>query len=97
VGAYWRYIGSVELIAGTDLATDALEPHEFLDFARGKLPRHFVTVDNLGCRIDQLDLQPDADGRFRINQFFCHDETWRSTVHTLLGGVPTSSWRTSDR
>jgi hypothetical protein len=87
VGAYWRYIGSVELIAGTDLATEALEPHEFLDFALGKLPRHFVTIDNLGCRIDQLDLQPDADGRFRVNQFFCHDDTWRSTVHTLLGAT----------
>jgi hypothetical protein len=87
VGAYWRYVGSVELIAGTDLATEALEPHEFLDFALGKLPRQFVTNDDLSRHIDQLDLQPDADGRFRVNQLFCHDDTWRTTVRSLLGAT----------
>ena len=42
VSAYWRYVGSVELIAGTDLASAALEPHEFLDFIRGSLSRQFI-------------------------------------------------------
>jgi hypothetical protein len=81
VGAYWRYLGSVQLIAGTDLAAEALEPHEFLDFAIGKLSRHFVQDDDdIGERIAKLDLLPDADGRFRVNEFFCHDDAWRPAV-----------------
>ena len=32
LGARWRYRGSLQLIAGTDLATTTIEPHEFLDF-----------------------------------------------------------------
>ena len=85
VGAYWRYVGSVQLIAGTDLVTEALEPHEFLDFALGNLPRRFVkNDDDLAQRIAQLDLLPDADGRFRVNEFFCHDDTWRPAIRSLL-------------
>ncbi|MDQ3029878.1 MAG: hypothetical protein M3R09_07605 [Actinomycetota bacterium] len=85
VGAYWRYVGSVELIAGTDLASENLEPHEFLDFVLGKLPRRFVQDNaDLRRRIDQLDLLPDADGRFRVNEFFCHEDTWRETLRRLV-------------
>jgi hypothetical protein len=84
-GARWRYAGSIQLIAGTDLATTTLEPHEFLDFVRGKLAGRFVQ-DRAGLerQLRELDLRPDADGRFRVNEFFCHDDTWRMTLSRLV-------------
>lgn len=88
VSAYWPYVGSAELIAGTDLASETLEPHEFLDFILGALSRQFVTDDaDLRRRVEQLDLRPDRDGRYRINEFFCHVDTWRQTLLALARGA----------
>ena len=33
--------------------------------------------------MDQLDLQPDGDGQFRVTEFFCHDDTWKLTLARL--------------
>jgi hypothetical protein len=85
---YWRNIGSVEMIAGTDLASENLEPHEFLDFLLGRLSRQFITTpEDLQHRLAALDLRPDADGRFRVNEFWCHDDTWRPTLNALIGAA----------
>ena len=72
------------MIAGPDLATTTIEPHEFLDFVSGKLDRRFI--DNgrtLDLRIDQMDLAPDREGQFRVTEFFCHDDTWKMTLARL--------------
>jgi hypothetical protein len=81
-------VGSVELITGTDLATEVLEPHEFLDYLRGRLERHFVrdTAD-LDRRLGELDLRPDLDGRYRVNEMCCHADTWRPAVQALVSDV----------
>jgi hypothetical protein len=85
LGASWRHLGPVQMIAGTDLAAAALEPHEFLDSLRGKLSRQFVgNADDLRSRLVQLDLGPDPDGRYRVNELFCHDDTWRPTLQELV-------------
>ncbi len=39
----WRHAGHIRLIAGPDLATSTVEPHEFLDFLSGKLGRRFIS------------------------------------------------------
>jgi hypothetical protein len=39
LGMHWRYVGSIQMIAGPDLATTTIEPHEFLDFLSGRLAR----------------------------------------------------------
>ena len=85
---HWRWVGSVELITGPDLATELLEPHEFLDYLRGRLRRHFVrdTAD-LTRRLAELDLRPDLDGRYRVNEMLCHDDTWRPTLQALVPAV----------
>jgi hypothetical protein len=84
VGRFWRAIGSIQMIAGPDLATVAVEPHEFLDFLSGKLDRRFIDSGRtLDLRMDQLDLQPDGDGQFRVTEFFCHDDTWKLTLARL--------------
>jgi hypothetical protein len=85
LGASWRHLGPVQMIAGSDLAAAALEPHEFLDSLRGRLSRQFVAdAEDLRRRLAQLDLDRDPDGRFRVNELFCHDDTWRPTLQALL-------------
>ena len=85
VSRHWRYLGTVQLIAGPDLAAATVEPHEFLDFVSGRLERQFVdTPDALARRLTELDTRPDFDGRFRVNDFFCHDDTWQATLTALV-------------
>ena len=80
----WRTVGSIQMIAGPDLATTTIEPHEFLDFVSGKLDRRFIdTGRTLDLRIDQMDLAPDREGQFRVTEFFCHDDTWKMTLARL--------------
>ena len=84
IGRSWRHIGSIQLIAGPDLALANLEPHEFIDFVSGRLSRAFISDGtDLRERMDQAQGRPDPDGRFRVNEFFCHDDTWRATLQAL--------------
>lgn len=86
VSRVWRCVGNVQMIAGADLAAANLEPHEFLLFVRGALARRFVTGQrDLTQRFLERDLQRDPDGRYRVEEFFCHDDTWRLTVQQLIG------------
>jgi hypothetical protein len=78
IGKHWRRLGSIELIAGTDLVSRTVEPHEFLDFLSGKLGRLFIdSPEAFNGRLRERDVLPDRDGRFRSNDFFCYDNTWR--------------------
>jgi hypothetical protein len=80
----WRHMGSVQLIAGPDLATSTVEPHEFLDFLAGRLQRRFITgPDTLEQRLSETEQRRDIDGRFRITDFFCHDDTWQMVFNRL--------------
>ena len=84
LGKSWRAVGSMQMIAGPDLATSTIEPHEFLDFVSGRLDRRFIdTGGSLDLRIDQMDLAPDGDGLYRVTEFFCHDDTWKLTLSRL--------------
>ncbi len=84
LGKHWRTAGSIQMIAGPDLATTTVEPHEFLDFVTGKLARRFIdSGQTLDLRIEQMDLEPDSDARYRVTEFFCHDDTWKITLARL--------------
>lgn len=81
---HWLPAGSIQMLSGPDLATTTVEPHEFLDFLSGKLGRRFVTgVSDLEQRLANLDHRADPDGRHRIDEFFCHSDTWQMTMHAL--------------
>jgi hypothetical protein len=81
----WRCVGDVCLIAGTDLALSTVAPHQFLAFVSGKLNRLFVRGEIAYERsLVALDRRRDADGRFRINDFFCHADTWQSVLLRLV-------------
>jgi hypothetical protein len=82
---HWRRVGSIQLIAGVDLAARNVEPHEFLDFISGKLARRFINgPEALERRLSELDTEPDRDLRFRVNDFFCYDDTWRMVLSRLV-------------
>lgn len=84
VGQTWRHAGPINMIGGTDLATALLEPDELMAFWSGRLRQGFVVSPaDLETRLLHLDEKRDPDGRYRINEFFCHDNTWRATVHAL--------------
>jgi hypothetical protein len=83
--AHWLRLGSVSMIAGPDLVTSTVEPHEFLEFASGELAGRFVTGrPDLERRIAAIDQERDPDGRYRVNEFFCHADTWQMTMHRLV-------------
>lgn len=72
------------MIGGADLATSLIEPDELMAFWSGELRESFIASPaDLSRRIGHLDELPDSDGRYRLNEFFCHDNTWRATVHAL--------------
>jgi hypothetical protein len=80
----WLRVGSINLIAGPDLVTATVEPHEFLDFLGRKLSRRFVQDEvDLHSRLSGMDEKPDPDGRFRVNEFFCHADTWQMSMSQL--------------
>ncbi|HVH26195.1 MAG TPA: hypothetical protein VM818_05530 [Vicinamibacterales bacterium] len=85
IDKHWRRVGSIQLIAGVDLASRTIEPHEFLDFVSGRLARRFIdSPQTMRRRLDERDLQPDRDLRFRVNEYFCHDDMWRTVLSELV-------------
>jgi hypothetical protein len=85
VGARWRHLGPVAMIGGPDLATSNVGPDEFLTFMGGRLRRLFVASRrDLTDRLRTAPAGPDPDGRFRLEELFCFDTTWRPAVEALL-------------
>lgn len=85
VAKSWRYVGSIVLITGPDLARTTVQPHQFLDFLAGKLRRQFVSDPaSLERAMGAHDTAPDPDGRFRINNFFCHADSWQAVLPRLV-------------
>ncbi|HHP7234722.1 MAG TPA: hypothetical protein ACFCUC_08840 [Desulfobacterales bacterium] len=80
----WLQTGNIGLIAGPDLVTATVEPHEFMDFLSRRLSQRFIRDEaDLHARLSQIDPGPDPDGRHRVNEFFCHADTWQMTMTTL--------------
>ena len=85
VAARWRLIGPVTMIAAPDVTARTIDAGDYLRWLTGRLDESFVTSrDNLDARLAALDLQPDPDGRFRINEFCCRASTWQATVVELM-------------
>ncbi len=83
-GRLWRHAGRIRLIAGPDLATSTVEPHEFLDFLSGKLGRRFISgPETLARRLSETGQRRDFDGRYRVDDFFCHDDAWQMVLKRL--------------
>jgi len=80
----WRYLGPVHLIGGPDLARSYVDPPELIRFLSGRTAELFVKPGtDLARRLRELDLAADPDGRFRVNEFYCHDDVWQAAVSAL--------------
>lgn len=84
----WLRTGSIAFIAGPDLATGTVKPNQFLEYLARRIRRQFVKNEtDLSCRLSELDLLPDPDGRYRMNQLFCFADTWQNAVRQLAKRV----------
>lgn len=81
----WRLLGPVTMIAAPDVTARTIDAGDYLRWLTGRVDELFVTSkDDLDTKLRQLDLQPDPDGRFRVNGFCCRDSTWQATVVALM-------------
>jgi hypothetical protein len=57
-----------------------------LKLLSGRLGEQYLaSLAEVDQRIARLDQERDPDGRFRVNDVYCHDDTWRPAVQALLG------------
>ena len=81
----WQRYGPVTTIAAPDAAAATVDPGDLLRFATGRIAAGFVTSrDDLVQRLASLDVEPDRDGRYRITELCCRDDTWQGTVVALI-------------
>jgi len=81
----WRLSGNTVMIAGTDLAVRTLDADDIFTFLDGGLAGRFIHVPaDVPLRMAAFDMAPDADGRYRINECYCHDTTWQDALHALV-------------
>lgn len=84
IGLRWRYIGPINLIAGTDVAASFLETDELMQFLTGRLGDAYVADKfSLSAKLQRATRAASADGRHGVNDFFCRDNTWRACVDAL--------------
>jgi hypothetical protein len=85
IGARWRWHGPVTMIAAPDVVSRTIDAVDFLDWLLGRSGSNFVRdADELRRRLAAIDRQRDPDGRFRVSEFCCADNTWRATVVELM-------------
>jgi len=85
VAARWRLGGPVQLIAGVDLAMRTVDPSGILKLLSGRLAERYADRPaDIAALVGHLDQRPDPDGRFRVSDLYCRDDTWRPAVQALL-------------
>jgi hypothetical protein len=81
----WRLSGNTVMIAGTDLADRTLDADDIFQFLDKKLAQRFiVSPADVVRRIDAFDMVADIDGRYRVNECYCHDTTWQDALQALV-------------
>lgn len=81
----WRLSGNTVMIAGTDLVDRTLDADDIFQFLDAKLAQRFiVSPADVARRIDAFDMAADIDGRYRVNECYCHDTTWQDALQALV-------------
>lgn len=85
VERFWRHLGPVHMIAGPDLAKSSIDPYELYQFLSRNIQSIFIRSDQqVKNHLEDVDNEADPDGRYRINEFFCLDDTWESVARGLI-------------
>ena len=83
--ARWRYVGAVHEIGGPDMVDLNVNPYESLMFLSNRLHELFLPLaPSLAQLKARLQTAPDHEGRYRINEVFCFNTAWHSTVDQLM-------------
>jgi len=62
-----------------------IDPDDIFAFLDGKLGERFIRrPEDVTRRLAAFELQPDAEGRYRVNECYCHDTTWQLALAELL-------------
>ena len=81
----WRLTGNTVLIAGTDLVLRTLDADDIFTFIDGRLATRFIrSPANVTPRLAEFDMTPDLEGRYRVNECYCHDTTWQQALAALV-------------
>ena len=81
----WRASGNTVLIAGTDLVEQTLDATDLFDYLDGRLGQRFIRHSGeVSARLAALDWLPDVDGRWRVNECYCHDSSWQVALAALV-------------
>ena len=81
----WRLSGNTVMIAGTDLVDRTLDADDIFRFLDRKLSQQFIVRRaDVARRIAAFDMTADIDGRYRVNECYCHDTTWKDALDTLV-------------
>ncbi len=81
----WRLSGNTLMIAGTDLSDRTLDADDIFQFLDRRLAERFVVSPaDVARRIAAFDMAPDIDGRYRVNECYCHDTTWQYALQALM-------------
>lgn len=85
IGSRWRYFGPVTVIAAPDVIARTVDAGDFLGWLTGRVDESFIrTQADLDERLATFDGAPDPDGRYRIIEFCCRNNTWQATVVSLM-------------
>jgi hypothetical protein len=72
------------MIAGRDLALRNVAAADFVAFVTGRLRRRFVAdAAALQQRLAADAARPDPDGRYAVDHYWCHADTWRPVMRAL--------------
>jgi hypothetical protein len=81
----WRLTGNTVLIAGTDLLERTTDVEDIFTFIDGRLGARFIhSPADVPRRLADFDWQPDVEGRYRVNECYCHDATWQRALAELI-------------
>jgi len=81
----WRLTGNTVLIAGTDLVERTLDADDLFTFIDGRLATRFIrSPADVAPRLAEFDFSPDLEGRYRVNECYCHDTTWQQALDALV-------------
>jgi len=67
------------------LADRTLDADDIFTFIDGGLSGRFIAApEAVAPRLAVFDMAADADGRFRVNECYCHDTTWQEALRALV-------------
>jgi hypothetical protein len=81
----WRYVGSVEVVVGTDVAIRTLDAAALQDFVVGRIDRQIITSETtIARRIAPSAPSRALDGRYAVREYLCLGTAWQQAVSALV-------------